>query len=133
MREGPRTVEVPRSQAPAFLEKAEGFLRGAEAALAAGEETSAGALAIHAGISAADALTIRLLGKRSAGQRHLDVLGLLTELPAPGQRPLVSQLRQLLSAKNAVEYDDDLLPRGDGAEMVKLAERIVARARQALR
>ena len=128
MSEGPRVVLVDRRRAPEYLRKAEGFLRGAEAALAASEETSAGALAIHAAISAADAITIHRLGQRSAGQRHMDVLGLLDNLPPHDRGSVVSQLRTLLGEKNAVEYDDKLLPRGDGVEMVALAKRVLARA-----
>lgn len=133
MSEGPRVVIVAKRHAPEFLEKARGFLKGAKASLADGEETSAGALAIHAGISAADALTVHFLGQRSAGQRHMDVLGLLERVPPAQRGGVVNQLRTLLSEKNAVEYDQKLLPRGDGGAMVALAERIVARVASSLR
>jgi len=64
---GPRTKSTTPTQARAYLSKSEEYLAAAEREL--GERLNVGAtsLAIHAGISAADAVSGIRLGKRSAG------------------------------------------------------------------
>jgi HEPN domain-containing protein len=116
------------------LAKAERFLKTAKRALEQGgedEEDSAAVLAIHAAISACDSLTVRHLGVRSTSQKHLDVLRLIDQLPLAQREPLKKQLRTLVSRKNVVEYEDQLLPRGDAHAFVKVAERVVQAARDA--
>jgi hypothetical protein len=66
---------------------------------------------------------------RSTGARHLDVLALIDRLPTSRKGDLKKHLRDLVSKKNVVEYEDPLLPRGNGAQMVKIATRVVAAAR----
>jgi hypothetical protein len=132
MRAEPSTATVDPARAAVYLAKAERFLKSAHRILAAGqedEEDSAAALAIHAAISACDSLTVRHLGLRSTSPRHIDVLSLLDQLPLPQRDQVKRQVRTLLSRKNVVEYEDRLLPRGDAAAMVKVAERVVEAAR----
>jgi hypothetical protein len=90
-------------------------------------------LAIHAAITAGDALTVRYLGVRSASQRHLDVIALIEKIPKEKRGEVTRQLRGLLSEKSEVEYDDQLLPVGRGEEMLKVAERVVERAAAGIR
>ena len=127
----PGTVPVEKRRAVAFLEKAQEFLRGARRALDEGDRDTAGVLAIHAGITACDSLTVFHLGLRSNSKRHLDVLGLLKGMTFEGRAQVEKQLRELLSEKREVEYDDTRLMAGDSAKMVKLAERIVMAAARA--
>jgi HEPN domain-containing protein len=121
------------AEARRFLAKAEGFLRAAKREHGAGEANPAGAMAIHAGISACDALTSFFLGVRSKGGRHHDVLELVASLPVPEKNTIARQLRQLLDAKNTVEYDDRTLIAGDEDKMIEAAERIVKTARAAVK
>jgi HEPN domain-containing protein len=120
---------VAPERAAAYLQKAEEFFAGAKRALDEGAPDSAALLAIHAAITACDSLTVRHLGLRSTSPRHLDVLTLVDRLPTPQKDQLKKHLRDLVSKKNVVEYEDRLLPRGDAVQMVKIAGRVVAAAR----
>jgi HEPN domain-containing protein len=123
------TVLVPSNEARNYLGKAEEFQRAAARELAAGDRNAAGFLAIHAGITAADALTIHFLGLRSAGQRHLDVLALLGQTAHPRKADIQRQLTELLGEKKSVEYEGRQVSVGDSEKMVKLSARIVEAAR----
>lgn len=129
----PGTTPYERSRAETFLDKAEEFSRSARRALEAGDRDAAAVLAIHAGITACDSLTVWLVGLRSNTRRHLDVLGLLRGLTFEGREQVERQLRELVGEKREVEYEDKRLMVGDAEKMVKLAERIVATAQRVVR
>ncbi len=125
----PSTAAVAPGRSVVYLHKAERFLKSARRVLEEDEE-SAALLAIHAAMSACDCLTVRHLGLRSTSSRHLGVLSLVDRLPTRHRAELKKHLRDLVSKKNVVEYEDRLLPRGDAAQMVKIAGRVVAAARE---
>ena len=127
------TVDVPRGEANDYLRKAIEFQESAGAALEAGRRNAAGVLAIHAGITAADAMTIFYLGLRSAGRRHLDVLGLIVQTRHPRRETIGRQLSELLGEKKSVEYEGRMIAVGDCERMVKLSARIVESAREVIR
>lgn len=113
-----------RNHAKSFLKKAEEYLASAADNLAAERHTPAAGDAIHAGISAKDAIVTELTGSTSKGKDHAfaakelqQVLGQRAEAATVGRA-----LRELLSAKGDVEYGVALV---DGAK----AERLVRRAR----
>lgn len=126
------TVVVPKDEARDYLVKAEEFQRAALRAMASGDRNAAGVLAIHAGITAADAITIHFLGLRSAGQRHLDVLALLGQTAHPSKAAVQRQLNELLREKKSVEYEGRLISLGDAEKMVLLSSRIVEAAKQTM-
>lgn len=126
------TEAVPKAEAADYLAKAEEFQRGARRLLDSGDRNAAGVLAIHAGISAADAITIHFLGLRSAGQRHLDVLALLGQTTHPRKANVQRQLNELLGEKKSVEYEGRLISVGDAEKMVLLSSRIVEAAKQTM-
>lgn len=127
-----QTVEVPKAEASVYLKKAAEFRKAAEATLAGGNRNAAGLLAIHAGICAADAITVFYLGLRSTGRRHLDVVALLGQTGHPGKDALERRLNELLSEKTSVEYEGRLISVGDCVRMVKLSSRIVDAAGEAV-
>jgi HEPN domain-containing protein len=127
-----KTRPATKAQAKRYLEKAQEFLRNGERAYEEGDESAAGLLAIHAGISACDALTAHFLGVRSAGQRHHEAMDLLTKAPVPRKEAIAKQFRRLLDEKNLVEYDAEILSRGDAAAMLEAAKRIVEAAKDLL-
>jgi hypothetical protein len=95
-----------RNHAGVFLRKAKEYLASAEDNLAAHRHTPAAGDAIHAGISAKDAIVISLTGSTSKGKDHATAAKELKQ--ALGKRPDASTsekaLRELLSAKSEVEY-----------------------------
>ena len=127
------TVVVPRHETSDYLAKAEEFQRAAARSLAAGDRNAAGVLAIHAGITAADAITIHFLGLRSAGQRHQDALALVAQTAHPRKADVQRQLNELISEKKSVEYEGRQISIGDTEKMLKLSARIVDAALQVIR
>lgn len=127
-RQGTRSVS--RREARRFLAKAEEFVGAAEAAFAASRYSASGLAAIHAGISAADAVTARRLLVVSSAPDHLQAVRLLrgcleNGLPMNTERQLVG----LLKMKNEVEYSGQAVTVEKARVMVDQATRFVAWAR----
>ena len=102
---GGKRVAVTRSEASSSLEKAKQFLSEAVVARTGGRHDAAMLCAIHAGISASDAVAVALAGVRSSDPDHSNA-DLLDEVGG-GARPMkvhAAQLRQLLAKKTSVEY-----------------------------
>lgn len=84
--------------------------------------------AVHAAISAADAVTAALAGRRSADPDHARAADLLEEVAArSGEiKARVRQLRALLAKKNAIEYESRRASAKEATQAVERAERLVA-------
>jgi hypothetical protein len=126
---GPRTKSTTQTQASAYLSKSEEYLAAAERELGERLNVAATSLAIHAGINAADAVCGIRLGKRSGGQSHEEVLGLLDTAGADGKE-LAKELGRLLPLKTKAEYDHVEVSKGDAGRAVERARRSVAIARR---
>ncbi len=113
-----------RNHARSILRKAEEYLAAAEDSLAAERHTPAAGDAIHAGISAKDAVVSALTGSTGKGKDHTTAAKELKQ--ALGQRPEASRaeksFRELLAAKGDVEY-------GVGLVTAARAETLLRRAR----
>ena len=134
-RGGGKTVDVARKGAPLYLAKADQFLAEAADATQASRHDAAMLNAIHAAISAADAVSVALSGRRSADPDHGRAADLLEQVAgSSGEiRTRVRQLRALLARKNAVEYESRRATAKEGADAVARAARIVAWAGETLR
>ncbi len=102
-----RTQACSKSDAATRLAHAHKFLEMAE--LAASEDdvlepgSVATALAVLAGIAAADAACCAAMGVRSRGQDHHDAEGLVRQVE-PGGAQAAATLRRLLDLKDAAQY-----------------------------
>ncbi len=132
MRGGGKTVAVPKAEARLYLGKAEEFLAEAAAALAGNRHDAAMLNAIHAAISAADAVTAGLAGRRSADPDHQRAADLLQQIAAGSDEigTWVRQLRTLLAKKNAVEYESRKATPREARDSVERADRVVSWARE---
>lgn len=118
-----------------FLRKAQEYLAAAEDSLAAGRHTPAAGDAIHAGISAKDAIVTALTGASSKGKNHAVAAGELKQ--ALGKRPdapaAERALRELISAKSDVEYGVALVTATKAEPLVRRAKTLVDLAVQIVR
>jgi HEPN domain-containing protein len=118
-----------------FLRKAQEYLAAAEDSLAAGRHTPAAGDAIHAGISAKDAIVSALTGTTSKGKNHAAAAGELKQ--ALGKRPespaAERALRELISAKSDVEYGVALVTVTKAEPLVRRAKTLVDLAVQIVR
>lgn len=125
----PRTKSTTQTQASAYLSKSEEYLAAAERELGERLHIAATSLAVHAGINAADAVCGIRLGRRSGGQNHEEVLGLLATAGADG-KALAKELGRLLPLKTKAEYDPVDMSKADAGRAVERARRCVAIARR---
>ena len=124
-----RTRPVSAVQVRAYVAKAEEYFAAATDELAAGRSIAATSLAIHAAINAADAVTGRRMGRRSAGEDHREVLDLLREAGKDGAA-VEKELARLVPLKTKTEYEPDEIPRAEAARAVARARRCVDVARR---
>jgi hypothetical protein len=120
---------VASAQARQFLGKAEEFLTAARESLEAGHTLASTSLAVHAGISAGDAISGARTGQRAAGQDHAQAATLLNGAGSEG-KDAARILTRLLPLKNRAEYEPDDVPKATARRAVEQAERIVRIARQ---
>lgn len=120
------TVEVERSKYINFIKKALEFYQSMKDALDQGTWNSAGLAAVHAGISANDALLIYFYGLRSTSPDHRDAINLTgLMIKRENAREAIGHLRRLINKKNLIEYEGKLFSRVDAEEIAKHAERFV--------
>lgn len=116
-----------RNHAKAFLQKAEEYVESAEDNLDLERYTPAAGDAIHAGISAKDAIVTSLSGATSKAKDHARAAKELSE--ALGTRaegkPAERALRELISAKGDVEYGVELITAAKAETLVRRARMLV--------
>jgi HEPN domain-containing protein len=129
-----KTVETPRSEARLYLAKAQQFSAEASAAISNSRNDAAMLNAVHAAISATDAVCVALSGRRSGDPDHQRAADLLQEVggKSKGIAGHVRQLRMLFAKKNVVEYESRQASAKEATEAVQGAERFVSWARQTL-
>ena len=117
---------MPRSRAPALLAKAGEFAASARDEFEVGRHNASALAAIHAGISAADAVTVHTGGVVSTGPSHATVIHVLEQC-LPGGPPAAAerQLLGILRMKNDIEYTERAIERSQARVLVDQAERFV--------
>lgn len=128
-----KTRSVSRERYATYLKKAGEFLRAAEAALPAGDWDAVGLNAVHASISAADAILVYYGGVRSSGESHHDVAGLLRQHVQDEQLgSKIQTLSKVLGYKNLAAYEDREVTEAEARDAAKLAWRFVDWVRERL-
>ncbi|MBA4370973.1 MAG: hypothetical protein C0418_05270 [Coriobacteriaceae bacterium] len=127
-----RTRRAMKSDARAYLAKAEQFLAGMEAELAEERWDAAGLAAIHAGISAGDAVLGYHGGVRSIAQDHRATVDLLKRTMGSAADGAAKHLKRLIDKKNLVEYEQRRLTASEAADLAEQARRFLGWAREQL-
>lgn len=127
MAKGSKTVSVSRAESRLYLAKAQQFVTEGRTALDASRNDAALLNAIHAAISASDAVTVALSGQRSKDPDHQRAIDLLEESAGGSEeiKSRVRQMRQLLAKKNMVEYESRRATAKEARDAVERATRIV--------
>lgn len=123
---GSRIDPVPKAKARMYLRRATNLMKAAESVLLEGNFDAAALSAVHSVISACDAITVSSLGLRSSAQGHLEVVALLSQAGAPDK--LLSQVRETISKKSAVEYESKETSEVDAESLVTRARRVLSGA-----
>lgn len=130
-----RTKSTNREESTIYLEKAEQFIGNGKEALQKGDLITAGLLAIHSAISAADALIIYRAGMRSTSPDHSVVVRLIGKVAPSGSSEWVRQanrLSRIVAKKNLVAYEARSLSRKEALYLVEQAERFLAWVREVI-
>lgn len=116
-----------RNIAKAFLQKAEEYVASAEDNLDLERYTPASGDAIHAGISAKDAILTALTGATNKGQSHAAATRELRQALASRSEASTADraLRELLGAKADVEYRTTPVTRAKAEPLVRRARTLV--------
>lgn len=124
-----KTRSVSEHQVQVFLEKAGEFLRRSLAGLAEEDFNAAGLLAVHAVISANDAVTGRYGQERSTGEDHQKAADLLRSAAPAGAREWhlqANRLNRIIGKKHLIAYEGRLITPKEASYLVEQAERFVA-------
>jgi hypothetical protein len=122
---GDRTRPATKGDARQYLEKAAQFLASLEGELSASRWDSAGLAAIHAGISAGDAMLSYRGGVRSAGQDHRAAVDLLQQVVGDAAVVPGRHLKRLIDKKSLVEYEQRRLTQAEALDLALHARRFV--------
>ena len=118
-----------------YLQKAEEYLASAQDNVELERATPAAGDAIHAGISAKDAIVTMLTGATSKAKNHTRSAGELRA--ALGTRPeaasVEKSLRELITVKGDVEYGTTLITLAKAEPLVRRAQTLVDLAKQIVR
>ncbi|MHB8580416.1 MAG: hypothetical protein ACYDA4_11240 [Ignavibacteriaceae bacterium] len=108
-----------------FIKVSKDFSNGCESAYTFEYYNAAGVLVIHAVIALADAVTIKLSGKKCSGDSHYDIIDLLKLVTPPSQNKnkALDQFKKLVDHKNKVSYYGDIYLKKDVDKLLKYFER----------
>lgn len=120
-----RLEPLPKSRYVVYLDRAQEFSRQMERAASERAWNSVGLLGVHAVISACDALTVGVAGKRWSGQSHRGIVDLVRELNLPDASAPLRQIGEVLEMKNLVEYEARVFTEKEAIEVKHRAERVL--------
>ena len=131
-----RTRVVDKFKYRNFLQKAREFYDEMNVAYSAMRWNAVGLNGIHCVISCCDAVTVYFLGKRSAGERHEEVVKLLQQIGDIDKNVMnqrVTQVLDVLRPKTRVEYHAEVFSEKEAKMMVKQTKRVYGWAMDLLR
>ena len=124
-RRAAQTRRASLTDAGLYLAKAEEFMRAAEDSFELHNLIAAMGNAVHAGISAADAIASARGGSVWTGE-HSQAAGHLERVAAADGRDAGRHLRRLLPLKSRAEYDPRPVTLSEASAAVEAARRTVA-------
>lgn len=122
-----KTTAITREQARTYLGKAAEFLKSARENMKNGQVNSAGLLAVHAAISAADALLGHHSGIRSSSTDHRVTAELIMDMGSGAEewKKQGNRLNRIIGKKNLIEYEARQLNDREAAQLVEQAGRFL--------
>lgn len=127
-----RTRSVSLQAAGNYLKKAQEFAATMEAALEEKRWNAAALSAVHAAISAGDAMLAAFVGIRSAGQDHRQIVTLLADHLGHEGGQASKHVQRVIALKNLVEYEDRLIRQAEANQMATHVRRLMALAESKL-
>lgn len=121
-----RTTRVDKGSYQNYLKKANQSVQTAKEALDKGRWNASAINSVHTVISSCDALTVFYLGLRSSGERHDEVIDLIskTNIKEEEFTKVKRQVLRVLAKKNLAEYEQRLVYQKEAESIFKDAERV---------
>lgn len=121
-----KVSKAEKSEYKNYWKKATEFYETTQDNLIKGKWNASALNAIHAGISANDALLVCFHGIRSSSPKHDDAIRLLVSLTkhSDAEKNAI-HLQRLIAMKNIVEYESRLFTRQEAEALSKHAERFI--------
>ena len=121
-----RTTRVDKGSYQNYLKNAYQSIQTAKEALDKGRWNASAINSVHAVISSCDALSVFYLGLRSSGERHEEVIDLMskTNIKEEEFTKVKRQVLRVLAKKNLAEYEQRLVYQKEAESIVKDAERV---------
>ena len=120
-----RTGSVSPTTAGNYLKKAVEFAAAMEASLQDERWNAAALAAVHAAISAGDAMLAAFVGIRSAEQDHREIVTLLSDHLGEDGKQAARHLQRVLASKNLVAYEERLMTRSEAEQMAERVRRLL--------
>lgn len=120
-----KTRAVDKREYRGFFAKAKDFASVLDLALEEGKWNSAGLQAVHAVISASDAVIVYYGGVRSVELDHREVVGLLHEIIGEAAATAGGHVSRVIAKKNLVEYEGRSITQAEAREMAEHAKRFL--------
>ena len=116
---------MDKSEYRDYLAKAKDFAFMMDLSLEQGKWNSAGLQAVHAVISAGDAVIVYYGGMRSIELDHRQVVGLLHDIIGEAASTAGKHVSMVVAKKNLVEYERRSIIQAEARDMVEHAKRFL--------
>jgi len=122
-----RTKEIPKSDHHGYLKTAKEYIEGAKDHYAKERYIATCGDCVHGMIAASDALTIYFLGRKNAGQNHMDAVYLLRQISSDDEllSQQITRFQRILGLKNAAEYGGGAVNQRDAENALRDAQRFL--------
>ncbi len=115
-----------------YLKKAEEFAASMEENLDEERWNAAALSAVHAAISAGDAMLAAFVGIRSAEQDHRRIVPLLSDHLGKDGGRMANHVQRVVARKNLFEYEERLIRKSDAFRMANHVRRLLQQVREKL-
>jgi hypothetical protein len=111
-----------------YLTKAQEFAAAMESALEEKRWNAAALAAVHAAISAGDAMLAAFVGIRSAERDHRQIVTLLADHLGKDGGQASKHVQRVIALKNLVEYEERLIRQAEANQMATHVRRLMTLA-----
>ena len=125
-----KSAEVSKKDAANYMKRAKELLESMRNNLAIDNWNAAVIDGVHSAISACDAITVALSGRRSTSSHHIDAAELLKQSLPPSSGIDLNRLRKIIGIKSHVEYGASLATSKDAHSLAKDVERFFEKAEE---
>ena len=128
-----KTSDIDKIYYSNYLKRAEECLNAAQNSFSGQEWNASTISAIHACISACDAMCVYFLGKRPSGENHNDAVSLFNTIKSGKEVATnANRIMRILRIKNMAEYEERLVFKSEAEKILKDCERFLAYVKKEL-